>query len=56
MTAREDAETWRAHQRLFNSVFYGTEEPTAEQFGQYFDRRFGTWLPDGLVKRLGPTA
>lgn len=47
----EAAAAFEAYRRAFNRVVCGNEEPTAEQFGRWFDQRYGLWLPPHLLKR-----
>lgn len=44
---------YAAYRRTLNYVLHGTEQPTAEQVGRWFDQRHGLWLPPHLLKRIG---
>jgi len=48
-----DEQAYDTYRRALNSVLYGTERPTPEQIGRWFDERYGLWLPPHLLK---PTA
>ena len=44
-------DAYQAYQRAFNSIVYGSEEPSAAEVGRQFDLRYGLWLPPARVKR-----
>lgn len=48
----DERNAYKAYQRAFNKVMYGTEEPSPAEVGRSFDQRYGLWLPAQQVKRL----